>query len=846
GEATQGNYAVTYATGTLTITAANTLTVTGVDGSKVYDGAALSTTATTNVTAGTTIEYKVGAGEWTTTAPSITDVSSVTVSVRATNPNYTTATGSYTLTVTPKAVTVTANNKTKVYGAADPTFDAAVTGLLGSDTVDYALNREPGNNVGTYTITPSGEATQGNYAVTYATGTLTITAANTLTVTGVDGSKVYDGAALSTTATANVTDGTTIEYKVGAGAWTATAPSITDVGSVTVSVRATNPNYTTATGSYTLAVTPKAVTVTANNKTKVYGAADPTFDAAVTGLLGSDTVDYALNRAPGNNVGSYTITPSGAATQGNYAVTYATGTLTITAKAVTVTANDKTKVYGETDPALDAAVAGLLGEDTVDYALNRAPGNDVGSYTITPSGAATQGNYTVTYATGTLTITPKAVTVTANDKTKTYGVSDPTFDATVAGLVGSDKLTYAFNRTPGESVGSYTITPSGEATQGNYTVTYAAGTLTITRATLIVRADNKDKQPNMADPTLTWSMTGIGSGDTQEALNTLLGITISRAPGESLGSYPITVTGETETQNYIVTYVPGTLKISMTYYRVRYLDWDGRAVYDNSYLGLGSVVAIPGSPARADYRFTGWAFESGIALAANGACRGNATYRATYVPLTVPTTAYTVRFEDYDGTLISEKDYALGDKAVYPSDPTRSDFDFTGWEYYSGVSLGAGDTVRGDVTYRAAYTASTTTITEPQTPQAARSAWALLNLILTIVTALISVILLVGYFGKKDKDEKDEKKAAVKAKKDEDKDDTKRKGGWRLSSLVPTVGAIVAFILTENMKNPMVFTDKWTLLMAVIAIIQVVVAFLSKKSNKDDDEDKGKAAAAKA
>ena len=49
-----------------------------------------------------------------------------------------------------------------------------------------------------------------------------------------------------------------------------------------MSVRATNPNYTTATGSYTLAVTPKAVTVTANNKTKVYGAADPK-----TGACGS-------------------------------------------------------------------------------------------------------------------------------------------------------------------------------------------------------------------------------------------------------------------------------------------------------------------------------------------------------------------------------------------------------------------------------------------------------------------------------------------------------------------------------------------------------------------------------
>lgn len=67
----------------------------------------------------------------------------------------------------------------------------------------------------------------------------------------------------------------------------------------------------------------------------------------------------------------------------------------------------------------------------------------------------------------------------------------------------------------------------------------------------------------------------------------------------------------------------------------------------------------------------------------------------------------------------------------------------------------------------------------------------------------------------------------------------------RLFSLIPALGAVIAFVLTENMKNPMVFTDKWTLLMAAIFVIQLVVMLLARK-NYDSGEngpDKGPAAA---
>jgi uncharacterized repeat protein (TIGR02543 family) len=666
GEASQGNYSVTYATGTLEITkaSADLNKVTATDYSGTYDASAHTITASAAQTGSTLYYSKTGGAEakdWSTEAPTWTDVTAAqTVYVKATNPNYEDAFGQATVTITQKAVTVTANDKSKIYGADDPALDAKVDGTLGTDTVAYTLSRAAGEDVGTYTITPSGEASQGNYSVTYATGTLEITkaSADLNKVTATDYSGTYDASAHTITASAAQT-GSTLYYSKTGGAeakdWSTEAPTWTDVTAAqTVYVKATNPNYEDAFGQATVTITQKAVTVTANDKSKIYGADDPALDAKVDGTLGTDTVAYTLSRAAGEDVGTYTITPSGEASQGNYSVTYATGTLeitkasadlnkvtatdysgtydasahtitasaaqtgstlyysktggaeakdwsteaptwtdvtaaqtvyvkatnpnyedafgqatvTITQKAVTVTANDKSKIYGADDPALDAKVDGTLGTDTVAYTLSRAAGEDVGTYTITPSGEASQGNYSVTYATGTLeitkasadlnkvtatdysgtydasahtitasaaqtgstlyysktggaeakdwsteaptwtdvtaaqtvyvkatnpnyedafgqatvTITQKAVTVTANDKSKIYGADDPALDAKVDGTLGTDTVAYTLSRAAGEDVGTYTITPSGEASQGNYSVTYATGTLEITKA----------------------------------------------------------------------------------------------------------------------------------------------------------------------------------------------------------------------------------------------------------------------------------------------------------------------------------------------------------------------------
>ena len=115
-----------------------------------------------------------------------------------------------------------------------------------------------------------------------------------------------------------------------------------------------NPNYTVTPTDGTLTVNPAVATVTANAKSKTYGDANPALDAVVTGAVNGD----ALNYTPGDDgaevsgVGSYPITVT-LGRNPNYTVTTTDAALTVNAAVATVTANAKSKTYGDANPALD-------------------------------------------------------------------------------------------------------------------------------------------------------------------------------------------------------------------------------------------------------------------------------------------------------------------------------------------------------------------------------------------------------------------------------------------------------------------------------------------------------------
>ena len=503
GETTQGNYTVIYNPGTLTITAGSRpedrqLSVTSYNG--VYD-ANEHTITVNNVLDGDVVEYSYDNGEtWTTDLTQYRDVTETTIKVRVTNANYNPNPVELegTVTITSKDVKVTARSYSKTFGADDPTFEADTVGTLGNDTVTYTISRETGENVGTYTITPAGEAVQGNYNVTYATGTLAITASDrekAIAVTSYNG--VYD-AKNHTIEVKNLVDGDQVEYSYDNGTtWTTDLTKYKDVTDTTILVKVTNANYADVpqlTGTVTITRFP--LVVKAEDKSKVFGEKDPKLTATETsGVEGKAKPDkqeitYDLSRTAGENVGEYPITVKGEAVQGNYTVTYKLGTLKITKAERTknIEVVNYKDVYDAGNHTIE--VKNLVAGDKVEYSYDdgKTWTTDLKQYKDVTAEVkiqvkVTNDNYKpVDTKTGTVEITRRAVTVTANSYQKTFGEADPKFSAKVDGTLGTDKVDYTLSRKTGEDVGTYTITPTGDEKQGNYKVTYKPGTLTIVAA----------------------------------------------------------------------------------------------------------------------------------------------------------------------------------------------------------------------------------------------------------------------------------------------------------------------------------------------------------------------------
>jgi hypothetical protein len=117
-------------------------------------------------------------------------------------------------------------------------------------------------------------------------------------------------------------------------------------------------------------------------------------------------------------------------------------------------------------------------------------GSPVGTYDISASGAV-DPNYSITYVDGTLTVSPAALTISADNQSKVYGAAVPTLTASYSGFVNGDTAaslttapTLSTTATADSPVGSYAISASG-AVDPNYTISYVAGTLTVNQAATV-------------------------------------------------------------------------------------------------------------------------------------------------------------------------------------------------------------------------------------------------------------------------------------------------------------------------------------------------------------------------
>jgi filamentous hemagglutinin family protein len=577
---TAANYDFAYVPGTLTISKA-LLTVTADNASREYGLA--NPAFTGNITGfrnGDTAS--VVSGLVYNTVADITSNAGTygIVGAFATATNYDFSYVPGTLTITKALLTVTADNASREYGLANPTFTGSIAGFRNGDTASvisglvYGSTAVLNSGIGTYAITGSG-ATSTNYDFSYVPGTLTITRA-LLTVTADNASREYGLANPTFTGTiSGLRAGDTASVVSGlVYGTTATAASNVGTFAITGSGGAAA-NYDFAYVPGTLTITKALLTVTADNATREYGLANPTFTGSITGLRNGDTSSVISGLAYGSvatiasNAGTYAITGSGA-TATNYDFSYVPGTLTITKALLTVTANNATREYGLANPTFTGSVTGFRNGDTASvisglvYGSVATTGSAVGSYAITGSGA-TATNYDFGYVPGTLTITRALLTVTADNASREYGLANPTFTGTVSGLRAGDTasvisgLTFGTVATAGSAVGSYAITGSG-ASATNYDFSYVPGTLTITRALLTVTADNATREYGLANPAFTGTISGLRNGDTASVISGLTFGSVA-VTGSNVGSYAITGSGAAAA-NYNFAYVPGTLTVT--------------------------------------------------------------------------------------------------------------------------------------------------------------------------------------------------------------------------------------------------------------------------------------------
>ncbi|WP_033925607.1 MBG domain-containing protein [Sphingomonas sp. 35-24ZXX] len=574
------NYDIDYVPGTLTITKA-LLTVTADNASREYGLANPTFTGSiagfrnsdtdsviSGLVYGSVADITSNAGTYAITGSGAT----------ATNYDFAYVPG--TLTITKALLTVTADNATREYGLADPTFTGSITGFRNSDTANvvsglvYGSTAVLNSGIGTYAINGSG-ATSTNYDFAYVPGTLTITRA-LLTVTADNASREYGLANPTFTGTiSGLRAGDTASVVSGLVYGTAaTAASNVGTFAITASGGAAA-NYDFAYAPGTLTITKALLTVTADNASREYGLANPTFTGSITGFRNSDTASVVsglvYNTVAGitSNAGTYAITGSGA-TATNYDFAYVPGTLTITKALLTVTADSATREYGLADPTFTGSITGFRNSDTASvvsglvYGSTAVLNSGIGTYAINGSGA-TATNYDFAYVPGTLTITRALLTVTADNASREYGLANPTFTGTISGLRAGDTasvvsgLVYGTAATASSNVGTFAITASGGAA-ANYDFAYAPGTLTITKALLTVTADNASREYGLANPTFTGSVTGFRNSDTASVISGLV-YGSAATVASNVGTFAITGSGATAT-NYDFAYVPGTLTIT--------------------------------------------------------------------------------------------------------------------------------------------------------------------------------------------------------------------------------------------------------------------------------------------
>ena len=628
------NYKFKYIPGKLTIKPID-IHFTAPSGERIYGTSNDSVTMTSSTThTGTLLagdsfaKYTVTATDGTNDVTARTGVGTYTMTLngaalatgsRSLATDYHITSDPGTLTIKKRALTITAGDKSRVYGDANTTAGytnntrkvnvgatTATSGLVNGDAIDDVTETiDPTatvtTNAGTAGLWAKASAahfssgTANNYDITYADGHFNITK-RALTLAAGDKSRIYGTA----NSTANYVNGTNL-FRVKAGTNLVNGDTISTV-TETIDSRAT---ITTDAG-------------TAGLKTKIANA-----------VFGTGNVN-------------------------NYDISYEDGSFVITPRDLTLRAGDKTRIYGTENATAvytggttkfraDAATAttGLVNGDTVTdvtettNAVRTTNAGTTGlktSITNAAFGTGKASNYNIHYVDGGFDITKRDLYITAGDKSRAYGADNATAQYvngtsrlnvrpadTTTGLANGDRISSITETIdPTAAVTTNAGTPhlwtraSGaqfsHGTDANYNIHYADGRFTITPREVLITAGSASRDYGAPNPVITAYMIERGDYTSQRGLlagDDISGITSHYDAGMNAttrgGTYrgvihvdPASVesgyAGASARSNYHFNYAPGNLTIAMRGFDMS--TPEGRAVTTSTGAAAGVTAGI--------------------------------------------------------------------------------------------------------------------------------------------------------------------------------------------------------------------------------------------------------------
>lgn len=335
-------------------------------------------------------------------------------------------------------------------------------------------------NAGDYTATA--EISNHNYTISSnAAATFTI-GQKALTVTAEDKTVTYGDSVPYTATYSGLLD--CDKGKLGTPNFTC---NYNEVGTYSITVNGLeNSNYAITYVNGTLTVNKRTVTLdwgTANSF--IYDGNAHTLNPDAKNVVNNDNLDLTVTITGENisgfsaiNAGTYTATAS--ITNKNYVLAESskTATFTITARALTITANDHEIIYGSAPVTNGYTISGMIeGETpgtaniggTVKLTTNYTQYGNVGKYDIIVDiSGLSAPNYSFTANNGKLTVTKKELTVTAKNHEINYGEEPSANGYTIKGFVnnenesvitGLENITYIIDYAQWQDIGQFSITP---------------------------------------------------------------------------------------------------------------------------------------------------------------------------------------------------------------------------------------------------------------------------------------------------------------------------------------------------------------------------------------------------